>query len=496
MPHQAQEKKYRKKDSRRPPQDRGPSVSPAGRGKRLTVVDQRGAQGEQGAVRARAPRKRYYVPVKLKFLIATSVAVLWLLLSLYLAQPWLEDLSLVVGRVPAILIIALIALIPGFLNAHILTSVLLDAPPPLPEDQALPPVSILIAAYNEADNIPETFRGIRGQDYPSEIEIVVVDDGSTDSTREILASLDIPHLKVVEADHGGKAKALNEGLKHATNDIVVCIDADTYLHPQAVRRIVTRLLTDPPHTAAVAGCVLAKNSRDSFMAKLQEWDYFTGIASAKRQQSLYQGTLVAQGAFSAFRTDLIRRVQGWPPVIGEDIVLTWALLKEGWRIGFEPTAVGFTKVPTTFKGFFRQRKRWARGMIEGLKKYGMAVLRTSPLPGFFIGVDFIIPFLDFAYTFAFLPGIILAITGRYYIVGPTTLLVLPIALLIVVLLFFKQKRVFEILGLKVRRNFLGFFLYMLIYQAIMSPITLSATCKRWPAWRSAGSRELPHPRAM
>ena len=475
-------KKHRTKESRQPSQDHRPFLARA-RSKRLRLVDKQPAQREDEATRPRASRKRYYVPVKLKFVISTSVAVLWLLLSLYLAQPWLEDLSLVVGRVPAILIIALI---PGFLNAHILTSVLLDAPPPLPKDQPLPPVSLLIAAYNEADNIAETFRGIRGQDYPSEIEIVVVDDGSTDSTREILASLGHPHLKVVEADHGGKANALNEGLKHVSNDIVVCIDADTYLHPQAIRRIVTRLLADPPHTAAVAGCVLAKNSRDSFMAKLQEWDYFTGIASAKRQQSLYQGTLVAQGAFSAFRTELIRRIQGWPPVIGEDIVLTWALLKEGWRIGFEPTAVGFTKVPTTFKGFFRQRKRWARGMIEGLKKYGIAVLRTSPMPGFFIGVDFIIPFLDFAYTFAFLPGIVLALTGRYYIVGPTTLLVLPIALLIVVLLFFKQKRVFETLGLKVRRNFLGFFFYMLIYQAIMSPICVvgylqevGGMAKRW-----------------
>jgi len=95
------------------------------------------------------------------------------------------------------------------------------------------------------------------------------------------------------AEHGGKAHALNEGLVHISNEIVVTIDADTFLHKEAIRRIVTRLITDPSNTAAVAGTVLVKNSRSTFMARLQEWDYFTAIASVKRQQSLYQGTLVA-----------------------------------------------------------------------------------------------------------------------------------------------------------------------------------------------------------
>jgi biofilm PGA synthesis N-glycosyltransferase PgaC len=436
--------------------------------------------------RPRTQTRPHYIPVRVKFLVSTAAALLWFSLSLYLAQPWLQDLSSVVGRVPATVIILLIALIPGFLNAHMLTSVLLDAPPPLPLDQPLPPISLLIAAYNEADNLSETFRGILAQDYPAPVEIIVVDDGSNDSTREVLASLGLPNLKTVLASHGGKALALNQGLKHVTNDLVVCIDADTFLHPQALRRIVSRLISDPPHTAAVAGCVLVKNSRASFMAKLQEWDYFTGIASAKRQQSLYQGTLVAQGAFSAFKTEAIRSVSGWPPVIGEDIVLTWALLEQGRRVGFEPTAVGFTVAPTTLKGFFRQRKRWARGMIEGLKKHGLGVLRSSPLHGFFIGVDFVIPSLDLAYTFAFLPGIVLALTGRFYIVGPTTLLVLPLAFLIVLLLYCKQKKVFETLGLRVRRNVLGLGFYMLIYQAIMSPICVvgylqeaGGMAKRW-----------------
>ena len=97
------------------------------------------------------------------------------------------------------------------------------------------------------------------------------------------------------------------------------------------------------------------------MTRLQEWDYFTGIASAKRQQSLYQGTLVAQGAFSAFSSKVVKAHKGWPSVIGEDIVLTWALIKSGWRIGFEPTAVGFTTAPTTMNAFFPSEKTLGAG---------------------------------------------------------------------------------------------------------------------------------------
>lgn len=436
-----------------------------------------------GFKREKRPR---YMPVKGKFIIATTFACLWFIGSWQLAQPWLSDLASVTGYWQAVVIIFFIALLPGFLNAHIVASVILDRPPKLDFNLDFPTVSLLIAAYNEEENILETMRGLKNQDYPGGVEIIVVDDGSTDRTVELLQSLGMRNLKVIKADHGGKAHALNEGLKHVTHEIVICIDADTYLHPQALKRIVARFLTDPENTAAVAGCVLVKNSRSTFMTRMQEWDYFTGIASAKRQQSLYQGTLVAQGAFSAFRTKIVKAHQGWPSVIGEDIVLTWALIKNGWRIGFEPTAVGFTTAPESFKGFYRQRKRWARGMIEGLKRYGHLVWQQSRFASFFVGIDFMIPLMDLFYTFVFLPGVVLALMGHYYIVGPLTLLVVPLAFLIALIMYRKQKAVFDELGLKVRQNFAGFIVYMLIYQAIMSPICvigytqeLIGMAKRW-----------------
>jgi biofilm PGA synthesis N-glycosyltransferase PgaC len=265
-------------------------------------------------------------------------------------------------------------------------------------------------------------------------------------------------------------------LRAITSDITICVDADTYLHPQALKRIVARLLSDPLHTAAVAGAVLVRNSRASLMTRLQEWDYFLGISSAKRQQALYQGTLVAQGAFSAFKTSALRHCEGWPVVIGEDIVLTWKLLSKGFRVGYEPTALCFTNAPTGMSAFWRQRQRWARGMIEGLKRYGSLVWQGN-LTGFFVGVDFMIPVIDLFYSVVFLPGVILALTGRYYIAGPMTLVVIPLFFLIVLVMFNKQRQVFEELNLKVRRNSLGFFFFMLCYQPLVSPICLTGYLK-------------------
>ena len=436
---------------------------------------------EKGSQFQRHLEGRFYLSVRQKFILATSMAVLWLAVSLWLAQPWIEELAHAAGYFVAYPIVLVIGLIPGFLNAHILMSVLLDNPPALPKKmmenpKSFPPVTVLIAAYNEQENLPETLMAIAKQDYPAPVDIVVVDDGSTDETVSVLKALHLPNLSVVQVNHGGKASALTAGLRAVTNEITVCMDADTLLHREALKRIVMRMVSDPEQTAAVAGCVLVRNSRANLIARLQEWDYFIGIASAKRQQALYQGTLVAQGSFSAFRTSALRQCQGWPLVIGEDIVLTWKLLSKGYRVGYEATAVGFTKAPATMQGFWRQRQRWARGMIEGLKRYGNLACQGN-LTAFFVGVDFVVPVLDLFYSIVFLPGLLLALSGRFYIVGPMTLLVLPITLFIVLVMYQKQSKIFEELNLKVRRNSLGFVLFMLFYQALTSPICVSGYLK-------------------
>jgi len=125
---------------------------------------------------------RFYIPVKVKFLISTLAASCWFLFSFWISIPWMEELGAVVGETLAVLIILFIALIPGFMMCHLVFSILLDKPPPLCLDTDYPPVSILMAAYNEAENLEETFRGLKGLDYPGEIELIVVDDGQRAGT--------------------------------------------------------------------------------------------------------------------------------------------------------------------------------------------------------------------------------------------------------------------------------------------------------------------------
>jgi len=249
------------------------------------------------------------------------------------------------------------------------------------------------------------------------------------------------------------------------------LDADTLLHPSAIRYIMARIKSAPSDVCAVAGAVLVRNSRENIWARLQEWDYFLGIASIKRMQGLYQGTLVAQGAFSLYKVDALKMAGGWPNAIGEDIVLTWNFLRNGLRVYFEPMAVAFTQVPSTFKHLTRQRSRWARGMVEALK-----ITKPWEQPTNYVryltGVNMVMPYMDIIYTFCWIPGLILACFGKFWIVGLMTILVLPMTLLLNYILYSYQSRVFDGLNLKIRRNHFGFVLYVLVYQMLMSPISV------------------------
>ncbi|GHI00382.1 glycosyl transferase [Neobacillus kokaensis] len=394
--------------------------------------------------------------------------------SIIISIPWIKELGEIVTLPAAIVIITGIAYIPGYLNAFMVVSLLIDRQPVFktlsPED----PVSILIACRNEEKGIEATLKQIAKQDYQGKLYIYVIDNNSTDATSKVAQQSGKElrlNVQVLFEKRPGKNHALNKGLQFVKTKHVITLDADTLLHPQAVRRLMSRMSSAPKEVCAVAGAILVRNSRKNWLAKIQEWDYFLGIASIKRLQGLYQGTLVAQGAYSLYLTNVVKEVGGWPDAIGEDIVLTWAFLEKNYKVYFEPTAVAFTDVPTEFIHFARQRSRWARGMIEALK-------RTKPwqqpmvFTRYLTGVNLVMPFLDFVYTFVWMPGLILSLFGVFWIVGPHTLFVLPLTLLTNYILYRYQKGVFADLGLHIRKNLIGFFLYVLCYQMIMAPVSV------------------------
>jgi poly-beta-1,6-N-acetyl-D-glucosamine synthase len=439
-----------------------------------SVDQQPGAPVGAGTEPAPARRRRY-VPVTGKFVVAQVSALGWLGLSVLLSLPWVRELATTITVVPAILVVGFVAYLPGWLVAFLAVSLLLDRQPPLRRSHPTIPVTVLVAARNEADRIQETISYIARQDYPGPIEVLVVDNGSTDGTRalaEAYGAATGQRVRCIDEPRPGKSHALNTGLAAVETELVITLDADTLLHPQAIRQLVARLLSAPPDVQAVAGSVLVRNSRDNLWTRMQEWDYFLGIASVKRMQGLYQGTLVAQGAFSLYRAQALLQAGGWPDAIGEDIVLTWQLMRRGARVYYEPSAVAFTAAPTRLVHLARQRARWARGMIEGIRSV-KPWNQPRWMLRFLTGIDLLIPALDVAYALVWLPGLVLAATGRYWIVGPYTLAVLPLTLVVNAILYrFQRRRVFNLLGLRVRRNTLGFLGFVLAYQMLMSPIAV------------------------
>ncbi len=420
-------------------------------------------------------RRRFYLPLKLKLLFVAMCSLGWVAFSLWLAIPWIEELGKSITVPLAAALIAGIAIIPGYLNAHLISSLLFDKAPRLRFDIDFPAITLIIACFNEEDVIEETLDYAATQDYPGELHILVADDGSTDRTVELAslcAEMD-ERISVRTFPHGGKANTLNAALAEVHTPLMATVDADTLLMPQALKRCVARLQVSPPTTVAVAGAVFVRNSRANLLTQAQEWDYFLGIASIKRQQGLFQGTLVAQGAFSVYRTEPVKEVGGWPDRIGEDIVLTWAMMHKGAGVSYEKTAVAFTDAPENAKAFAKQRRRWARGMIEGLREYGPALIKGRRSYAHSIVVDYVFPYVDVVYTIAFPVGIILAVFfGIYAIVGPLTLLVLPLNMILSGIMFKLSRDSFQEVGLKVRRNFKGFFSYLLLYQLFMSPVSV------------------------
>jgi len=413
----------------------------------------------------------HYVSVNKKFNFSFLIAALWAIFSIWVARFWFDDLSNQIGGFIAGYLILFIAIIPGFINAFMFASLMLDKRPTRTHLKSYPALSILVACYNEEKNISSTILSIYKQKYPGPLEVIVINDGSQDQTKNIVKRLlkRFSWLKLMDVEENqGKALCLNQGLEAAKYNTIITIDGDSFLFKDALARIVERYKNDPPHTKAIAGAVMVRNSRENWITQSQEWDYFHGIATVKRVQSLYQGTLVAQGAFSLYDKKALQEVQGWPNTIGEDIVLTWALLEKNYRVGYCEDAIVFTEVPNTFLGFVRQRERWARGMFEAFQ-FHPKILFKNKLYVFFIWWDLFFPFMDIAFTFGFIPGLIAAFFGHYWIVGPMTLSLFPIALFVNWVMYHIEGKMFNLQKLVVRRNILGFIIYIFPYSIMLQP---------------------------
>ena len=267
---------------------------------------------------------------------------------------------------------------------------------------------MIVAAWNEEDTIVPTLERLAELSYPGPLQVMLADNDSTDRTAERARAaahrLGLRYRRVFEPP--GKHRALNTALPTVTTPLVVTVDADTLLHREALTRLIARVTSRPQdqHVCACAGALVAGNANANFLTRMQGWDYRLGINGVKRMQAAYNSALVAQGAFSAYWTDDIRAVGGWPDAIGEDIVLTWTLMLSRGIVQYEPTALAFTNVPERRRHFMRQRSRWARGMIEG-SAINPPLRQPRVLAKFVAGIDYLVPFLDIGYVFFWIPGV-------------------------------------------------------------------------------------------
>lgn len=424
---------------------------------------------------------------KCSFFLSIAGALVWLFLSIWLAVPWIAHLDEKLPLVYVLLVVFGIALLPGYLMCAMFLSNLMNRKRmPLTGAGTEQAVTVVICARNEERIIYRTIRAIAEQKYPGPIEILCVDNGSTDRTRaEILRAAEqlqsqTRRIRLLECAQPGKAYALNTALEEVKTRFFLTVDADTLLEKTAVAAIVERITVSG--AACVAGNLLAAQPA-TWVQKMQIYDYLISIAAVKRYQGSYQSTLVAQGAFSAYDTHAVKRAGGWVQSAGEDIVLTYQLLAQGRASVYEPQAVGYTFTPGTLGALCRQRTRWAKGMIEGLRAvrpWGQPAASS----GYFEALNLSIFFLDWAYVFGFLVGVVLALLGMPWFVGWLTLLTLPALLISSASVYRFQSK---IPAVRIQNSFCGFICFVLFFQAIQSVCSLTgylaALTKHALAWK-------------
>ena len=235
-----------------------------------------------------------------------------------------------------------------------------------------PPVSVVIAAYNEEKVIARTIEAVLSNRYPN-LEIIVVDDGSKDDTAGEVRRRFGGLVRVFQQENGGKSAALNRGIAHAGGEIIIALDADTLFAPDTIDLLVRRFAD--PRVGAVAGNVKVGN-RINPLTYWQAIEYITSQNLDRRAYSVLNSVSVVPGAVGAWRREAILQAGGYTTdTMAEDMDLTWRIRRMGWRIETEPAAVGFTEAPDSFRALFKQRFRWAFGTLQSLWKHRRAIGR-------------------------------------------------------------------------------------------------------------------------
>lgn len=276
-------------------------------------------------------------------------------------------------------------------------------------------ITVIIPAYNEEENIRSTIESVRRARYANR-EIIIVDDGSKDKTgaeaQGVIDTYPSEKIRLLTIDNGGKARAINIAMKEACHEIIVVLDADAVLHPDALGYFITHFAN--PNVAAVAGKVATTASKN-FLNICQTIEYAVGQNIEKRAFSVINAVGVVPGPAGAWRKKYVLAAGGFnADTLVEDQDMTLTMLRMGKNVHYDPRAISFTETPNTLKNFLKQRFRWVFGTVQSFWKHKKAfienprsALSLAVLPNtlvFNIVLPLTYPITDIAFIFAFLFG--------------------------------------------------------------------------------------------
>jgi cellulose synthase/poly-beta-1,6-N-acetylglucosamine synthase-like glycosyltransferase/peptidoglycan/xylan/chitin deacetylase (PgdA/CDA1 family) len=240
------------------------------------------------------------------------------------------------------------------------------------------PVTVIVPAYNEKECIANTLESLAKSTHP--IEVIVVDDGSSDGTseiaREAARSFGMTNVRVIRQENAGKPAALNNGVRSASYDIVVMMDGDTVFEPDTVRHLVQPFAD--PEVGAVAGNAKVGN-RNTIIGAWQHIEYVMGFNLDRRMYDLLRCMPTIPGAIGAFRRDAVLQVGGMSEdTLAEDTDITIAMHRAGWRVVYQEHARAWTEAPGSLKQLWSQRYRWSYGTMQALWKHRKSLTDKGP----------------------------------------------------------------------------------------------------------------------
>ena len=306
-----------------------------------------------------------------------------------------------------------------------------------------PTVTVVVPLFNEGKSIYDTIVSLLELDYPPDkLSVTVVDDCSTDDSyqwAQKAAALHPDRVIVLRNPHNmGKRRGINHAVREATAEIIVSVDSDVIVHPQAVRELVARFTA--PDIAAVGGRVHVVNANENWLSRMQTIKYFFGQEWLKNLERALQSVMCLSGCLTAYRRHVLlalepilenRNVCGVEIKYGEDRFLTRQIVKTGYRTLMTMDAMCFTKAPTTLNGYFNQQLRWKRSnVVDYLCGLGHA-WRLHPLVGLhYLSLFLLLGVYPFVIVFHVLSGDffpllvfhlqLIALFGLIYHLSPST----------------------------------------------------------------------------